>query len=57
VIRNAQHALSIVGSANFTNNPRIEAGTVCNSNVIADFHQKWILEVLQNAHPFRNGVK
>ena len=57
VIRSEKYSISIVGSANFTNNPRIEAGVVCSYPPVAEFHCKWITDVIQNAHPFRNGSK
>ena len=52
VLRNDAWALSCVGSANFTNNPRIEAGHLSTSPAVADFHEHWIRAELQNAKPF-----
>lgn len=42
IIENADWSVSIVGSANYTKNPRIEAGTICSSKQVARFHKEWI---------------
>ena len=52
VIKNDKWAISIVGSANFTNNPRIEAGTISADKDISDFHIKWIDNLIYNSDPF-----
>jgi len=52
VIRNKKWAISIVGSANFTNNPRIEAGVISCDRAAADFHRRWILDAIKGANPF-----
>lgn len=52
VVRNDEWALSCVGSANFTNNPRIEAGHISTSREVAHFHTEWIRAEIQNAAPF-----
>ena len=52
VIENETWSLAVVGSSNMTNNPRIEAGTLCTVPSIAQFHKKWILEVMEKSHPF-----
>lgn len=52
VIENESWAITIIGSANYTNNPRIEAGVICCSREIADFHKHWITEEIKNSHPF-----
>jgi len=52
VIENETWSIAIVGSANFTNNPRIEAGVICTNKLVADFHKDWIMKELKNAQPF-----
>lgn len=52
VIENDRYAITINGSPNFTNNPRIEAGDVIVSRQIAEFHRNWILKEIEKAHPF-----
>ena len=52
VIENETWSLAVVGSSNMTNNPRIEAGTLCTVPSIAQFHKNWILEVIEKSHPF-----
>lgn len=44
--------ISVVGSANLTNNPRIEAGTICNDPEIYNFHSGWIKSEMGNGKPF-----
>jgi len=44
VIQNDDHSLVIIGSANYTKNPRIEAGVIICDKTIADQHIGWILE-------------
>ena len=51
-IINKSHWYSIVTSANYTRNPRIEAGVICNSKEIAEFHRSWILAELNNTSDF-----
>ena len=42
----------IIGSANFTKNPRIEAGIIdCNREAV-EFHKKWITSEIQGSKPF-----
>jgi len=38
--------ITIEGSANFTNNPRIEQNTVTNDPTLYAFHRKWMEELL-----------
>jgi hypothetical protein len=52
VIQNETMGISIVSSANYTRNPRIEAGVICNSREIAEFHKSWILAELNNTSDF-----
>lgn len=52
VVRNAAWAIAVVGSANYTNNPRIEAGVISTDPAAADFHQGWIAAEIARAAPF-----
>jgi len=44
VIENDEWCVTIVGSANYTKNPRIEAGVIDTCPESGAFHKKWILE-------------
>jgi len=46
VIQNENFSISIIGSANYTRNPRIESGVILISKKVADFNIKWIHELL-----------
>ena len=48
VIENDHWGISVVGSANYTRNPRIEAGVLCCDKTVAAFHRDWILNELSN---------
>jgi hypothetical protein len=52
VLQNDAWSVSCVGSANFTNNPRIEAGHISTQKKTAIFHRDWILAEIKNAAPF-----
>ena len=52
VIENDQWGISVVGSANYTRNPRIEAGVLCCDKKVAVFHRDWILKELSNTSAF-----
>lgn len=52
VVMNDKWAISMVGSANYSNNPRIERGTLFLSNEVASFDRDWILAEIQNDKPF-----
>jgi hypothetical protein len=52
VIENDEWSITINGSANYTNNPRIEAGCIIPLKASAEFHRKWILELLEKGEPF-----
>lgn len=52
VIRSSFGSVSIVGSANWTTNPRIEAGVVSLDPAVADFHVSWIEKIMDNAEIF-----
>lgn len=43
---------AIVGSANFTSNPRMEAGVIDTTTEAAQFHKSWILAEMKGAKPF-----
>jgi hypothetical protein len=50
VIENDHWGISVVGSANYTRNPRIEAGVLCCDKTVAAFHRDWILNELSNTN-------
>ena len=52
VIRSAAGCVTVVSSANWTANPRIEAGTVTMGEDVAEFHINWIQKVMDNAEIF-----
>ncbi len=52
VIENDHWGISVVGSANYTRNPRIEAGVLCCDKSVAAFHRDWILNELSNKSDF-----
>jgi hypothetical protein len=49
VVRNDQWALCCVGSANYSHNPRYEAGVICADREVCDFHIRWIDKAIQDA--------
>ncbi len=55
VIQNDSWNISIVGSANYTNNPRIEAGVISTDPAVASFHLQWMSGVLLNSKPFEEA--
>jgi hypothetical protein len=57
VIQNDTWHIAIVGSANYTNNPRIEAGVIACDKEIAEFHKYWMLAELKNADPFETAKR
>lgn len=44
VIKNERFSITLMGSANFTRNPRIETGMIIQSRALAEENIKWILE-------------
>jgi hypothetical protein len=52
VIIGIKLAISIVTSANLTNNPYIEAGIVIVSHEVAAFHRDWIDRAIKRSTPF-----
>jgi len=58
-LSNTEWGVSIVGSANLTNNPRIEAGVASTSQQAEEFHRGWIKAEIAKSQPFgtdfRNG--
>jgi hypothetical protein len=46
LIRSAEHHISIVSSANMTQNPRIERGVIFPYKEIYDFDYKWLYETI-----------
>jgi hypothetical protein len=50
VLKNERWGIAIVGSANYTNNPRIEAGVISADMAAADFHINWINNELNDGN-------
>ena len=51
-IINDAWGIAVNGSANYTRNPRIEAGTICTERPVAEFHRDWILKELNETTVF-----
>ena len=49
IIQNELFHISIIGSANYTRNDRIEVGVIFTEQNIADFHKNWIVNEIVNA--------
>lgn len=52
VLENDNWGISIVGSANYTRNPRIEAGVLFSLKEVATFERNWIEKELSNNSVF-----
>lgn len=52
VILNDIWGVCVVGSANYTRNPRIEANVLCSVREVAEFHRDWILNELKGESDF-----
>lgn len=52
VLRSAAGSITIVGSSNWTSNPRIEAGVVSLDDWVAEFHTNWMQKAMDNAEIF-----
>jgi hypothetical protein len=53
VLENENWSVTILGSANFSKNPRIEAGVIFSDKKSADFHKKWINDVIDGKEVWR----
>jgi hypothetical protein len=56
VIMNGEHAITLMGSSNYSNNKRIEAGIIIYSQRMAEFNRDWIINVINDKRPF-DGVE
>jgi hypothetical protein len=52
VVENADWQVTAVSSANFTSNPRIEAGVLLTHPKAAEFTKDWIMKEIEKGHPF-----
>lgn len=52
VLKHSAGCISIVGSANWTTNPRVECGVVSMNAQLGDFHINWIKKIMDNAEIF-----
>lgn len=46
----------VLGSANLTTNPRVEAGVVHADPAAAEFHRQWIADLIAGGQPFDDGT-
>ncbi|WP_409627919.1 hypothetical protein [Belliella pelovolcani] len=53
VIQNDAWNIAVVTTANFSKNPRIEAGVIFTDKASAEFHKKWIDDVIDGKEVFR----
>jgi hypothetical protein len=52
VIRSTLGCVTIVGSQNWTTNPKIECGVISMDQQLAEFHINWLEKVMDNAEIF-----
>ncbi|WP_277200657.1 hypothetical protein [Victivallis vadensis] len=52
IVSNAEWKISVISSANFSNNPRIEGGSISTNPDVYRMHEEWIDRILENADPF-----
>jgi hypothetical protein len=57
VVQNKKWSVVFLGSANYTNNPRIEAGVISCNVETANFHIDWINNVILGNDPFKLNSK
>ncbi|WBL42378.1 hypothetical protein PBT90_16705 [Algoriphagus halophytocola] len=53
ILINQDWAITILGSANLTKNPRIEAGVLSSCREVARFHRDWIINEIEHGDTFR----
>lgn len=53
VIQNEDWNVTVLGSANFSKNPRIEAGVIFTDRRSAEFHANWIDDTINGEEVFR----
>lgn len=53
VLQNEEWNVTVLGSSNFSMNPRIEAGVIFTDRASAEFHKAWIEEVIDGKEVFR----
>jgi len=53
VIQNEDWNVTVLGSANFSNNPRVEAGTIFTDRGSAEFNKGWINDLIEGKEVFR----
>lgn len=50
IIKNGEHTLTIIGSANWTKNARIETGVIDKNTHVAESHIKWITQKIADGN-------
>lgn len=53
IVSNAEWKISVISSANFSNNPRIEGGSISTNPEVYRMHEEWIDKILTGADPFQ----
>jgi len=53
VVVNEEWSVTVIGSANFNNNPRIESGVIFTDRKSAVFNRDWILGVMQEGEEIK----
>lgn len=53
LLSNETWKVSVIASANFSNNPRLEAYSISTAPEVFDFHRKWYDELIADLHPFK----
>jgi hypothetical protein len=56
VVENEHWGISNNGSANWTRNPRMEAGVLSADPKIAEFHKSWIMRLIEEQHESESGT-
>jgi hypothetical protein len=52
VVENDNWQVTVISSANFTSNPRIEAGVLLTHPKAGEFTKDWVMKEIQKGHPF-----
>ncbi len=52
VIMNEDWAVTVMGSANWTKNPRMEAGVICSERAVGEFYSGWIWKTINGENGF-----
>ncbi len=53
VLESAEISFTVIGSANWTVNPRVESGLITSCRDAAAFHKNWISKAIHDGNPFQ----